>query len=223
MNLLLDFINTKSWTIDRLLDFHKTHGLYSTVHGQELGYETKLVSESHQGCIFWFKEDEVSLKMAAATDLSVLPGDPRYQELFAYLLRMRDLWIDSIKNTITDGPNISFLNSIANRSRFQVNEGASPWAVEVGNFWTEDSTFEVYLEADYLRVFLTGKGDLLKKLKICQNEDCSKWFVFNRPKQIYCCDKCRLAYHNSKNSKDENIRKARAENVRKGRAEGKYQ
>lgn len=222
MEILLDFINTKSWTIDRLLDFHKTHGLYDSMGGQKLGYETKLVSASHPGCIFWFEGDKLALKLAAATNLDVLPGDPRYQELFAYLLEMRDLWIVCIKNTITDGPNISFLNSIANRSRFQISEGASPWAVEVGNFWTEKSTFEIYLEADYLRVFLTGQGDLLKKLRTCQNEDCSKWFIFNRPKQKYCCNKCRLAYHNSKN-KDKDIRKARAENMRKCRAEGKYQ
>lgn len=223
MNLLLDFMNTKAWDVESLFNFIRKHGFISTQAGWELGYEEKVTTAKYPNYIFWLKESEVALKLAAVSDIAVLPGDPRYQDLFAYLLKMRALWDGVIKKTITEGPNFSFLNAISHHTQFSVNEGPTPWTVEVGNFCTDQTLFEDFLEADYLRVFLTGQGDLFKKLRICQNEDCSKWFVFNRPKQIYCCDKCRLAYHNFKNSKDEDIRKARAENVRKGRAEGKYQ
>ena len=224
MNLFLDFMNTKVWDMKSLFDLIKKHGFIHSQAGWELGYEEKFLTSAYPHCIFWLKEDdEDALKLAAVTDLSVLPGDPRYQGFFAYLLKLRAVWDGVIKKTITEGPEISFLNEITNHTRFLVSEGPTLWTVEVGNFWTDQSVFEDYLEADYLRVFLTGQGGLFKKLRTCQNEECSKWFVFNRPKQIYCCDKCRLAYHNSKNAKNEDIRKARAEKVRKGRAEGKYQ
>jgi hypothetical protein len=227
LSLLLDFVNVKKWDTEALLDFFAGHSVINWLNRARKSLEsqpvTKFVTSSLPYYIFWLEENEHALEMAAATDLAILPGDPRYEVFFDYILSLRAQWIDRIKKTITDGPDIPFLNSIARHTRVIFFEGPTPWAPAIGNYLDDLSTFEAYLEADYLEIFLGGQGDLFKRLRICRDPACSKWFIYHRPKQISCSDKCRLAFHALEKAKDEAGKKARAEKVRQGRRAGLYQ
>ncbi|MDA3897335.1 MAG: hypothetical protein PF482_14460 [Desulfobacteraceae bacterium] len=210
MKLLLDFVNTKKWNIDTLTAFFKKYGFVISMAGYNQGYELQFITRAFPENIFRLESDDHSINGI------IIPGDDRFNDFFEYLQTIiRDVWIERLMDTKERGPDISLMNEIAKRARFEISEGKKPFLVEVGNYYHDGMMFEEFLEAEYLKIFMTGQGDRFKKLRICRKPDCGKWFIYNRPKQNFCSDKCRLDFHNAIYKEDGRA----AAHQRKGRSE----
>ena len=215
MNVLLDFVNVKEWNCDALSGLPKLCRTYSTQPGKEPGKETAIASGILQLNFILEPMTEDSKGMWMNDFDNVLPGDHRFNDLFAHLADIQKKWVDIILQTAANGPDIGFLNIIADQGVFAITPGTNPWAAGIKYKATSEFTIEGSLEADYLRTFIAGRGENFKKLRQCRKLDCGKWFVYNRPKQIFCSDKCRLDHHNAIYTADGRA----AAHQRKGRAE----
>jgi hypothetical protein len=217
MNILIDFVNTETWNPEALLDLHKKHGMYYTIEGQKKGYAESFFFEKFKGKNFCPNRDESSMRLSSdGPGWCVFPGDKEYEGLFDYLGTLQTEWNKRIKQTVKSGPETKFLNEIANRVKFVFESSQNPWDVKLSNFWNEQGTFESYIEFDYLKEFLAGQGEKFKRLRTCR--ECKNWFLYNRPKQISCSDKCRFAFGNRKKTPVE-----KAAYMKQKRDEGKYQ
>ena len=185
--------------------------------GQKRGYELLLKTRAFPDCLFFLESNTFADDIAKAGQ-GILPGDSRFNGLFEHLGMLRDEWIQRLDETRSNGPDISFLNEVAKRTRFQVTAGKKPFSVEVDNYFDSGMMFEDFIESEYLKIFITGRGDVFKKVRVCRYDQCRKWFVYNRPKQRACCDGCRMAFHNERYVKSGKA----AEYMKKGREKGLY-
>ena len=90
------------------------------------------------------------------------------------------------------------MNVIADQGVFAIAPGVNPWAAEIKYKATFEFTIESSLEADYLKTFIDGRCENFKRLRNCRKKDCQKWFIYTRPKQVFCSDNCRLSFHNTR-------------------------
>jgi hypothetical protein len=212
MNLLIDFLNVKEFSAEILLELHQKHGLFHSLWGQRQGYEDKLLSSGFlPGTIFFFDSGcpiAAELK-EKGPEFAAMPGDEKFKGLFDYLKVLQGVWAERIEATITEGPDLDLLNESEAKAKVVFEPGENRWSVKP-RYWLQGARFEDYLNFDYLHIFLTGQGEVLKKLRICENQDCGKWFIYNRPKQRFCCDACRKSHwYETEVDKNERARIAR--------------
>ncbi len=198
MDLLLDFLNIKAWNIEALFGLYKDHGLYVSEAGYKQGYEFSSCFEGFlPNLFFFFMPDDPFAASLLEQGIDVcLPGDERYQELFDYLTTLQSEWGKAINFTVEHGPNFDFLNYTMSLVDIRLAQGANPWDAMFEHDRGQITPFEQFLEFDFLQPFLVGQGKQYKKLRVCKNPDCGKWFIYNRPKQLYCNETCRHNYHN---------------------------
>ncbi|MFZ2632725.1 MAG: hypothetical protein WA081_06005 [Desulfosalsimonadaceae bacterium] len=200
MKLFLDFLNVKTWDCETLLALFKKHNYYFSVAGQKRGYETSFFIEHPQykkNCFFFEDDDQFAMESAAVGN-GILPGDDRYQDAFKWLSELQKEWAATLAFTTENGPNIDYLNFIAERTRITYRRGKRLFDIEPLAVRPDDVfTIEQYLEFDYLHTFLTGRGNDFQRLRKCRAADCRKWFSPIRKTKEFCSDKCRLDFHNA--------------------------
>lgn len=217
MNLLIDFINVQEWSVDELLKLHQKYGLYITREGKKQGCDMFLLSRPLQSSLFLFGKDvptpEYFKEMRA-----VLPDDEEYDDLFAHFEVLQMEWSVRLEETIKKGPIFDFLNQTMSITHLIFLEGETPWRPQLRRDFYTAKTFEDHLEYDYAYPFIAGCGEDYKAVRTCKNPKCKRWFIYNRPKQLFCSHKCRLDYHNANADKAK-----RAAIARQKRAEGLWQ
>jgi len=241
MKLLIDFLNIKEWTVENLFGLVQTYGLCIHVRDFEQSYKNWTQFRNFPNHFYFRKPDAYAAFLQEKGAIVVLPEDEeKYQEMFNYLeaLQQED-WKQMVEQTIESGPDIDFLNESMKLADIElVKRGSTdficidglygaveetyskntydPWKVDFLYARSAKSiAFENFLEFSYLYPFLEGRGEQFRRLKTCKNPDCGKWFVYNRPKQTFCCNDCRHRYNNHIKIKSGYL----AEHQRKGRAE----
>jgi hypothetical protein len=127
----------------------------------------------------------------------VMPGDELFEKFLGYMNGLSLFWRWIVKDTAKNGPANLVLNYIMRIESIEVSfqEGENPWKPKLSAL-TGLGYLEVKLAADYLEPFTHGNGEIYKRIRICNDPDCGKLFVFNRPKQNFCNDECRYHFHN---------------------------
>lgn len=206
LDLLLDFVNMKAWSKEGLRHLQMKHGMAASRGGQERGYDDSIYLQHLEG--HYLLED---------APLPYWRGVKIAQEdvFFDALVGLQNEWRNRLESTREHGPDIVFLNEIAAPAKWMVIRTANPFAPRVGPFGFHPGPLDKFLEFRFLDAVLT-QGDDLKRLRICENPACGKMFVQSRKDKVYCVDKCRLDFHNKKNTESgyhrEYQRKGRLEN-----------
>jgi hypothetical protein len=212
LEMVIEFLNVKSWNADLLRQYAKTYGRPETVYGEQHGHDAFIKSRAFPGKHFFFVEDQQAKELLREEDrgLFVLPGETAYQSFLDYLSgELRQEWQERIINTRDAGPDRDYLHEIKNRLELDFLKDFHVIAKPAKN------RIENWIECEYFNGTSLGFGADLKRLRTCKNPDCGKWFFYNRPKQTFCCDACRHRYNNHVKIKSGYL----AEHQRKGRAE----
>ena len=213
--MLLDFLNVNVWNHEALRNVLIENEIPFR-GGILTKYRPKGIPDLQQ-VVLWLDEPRGRDK-----DHNIaIDGSEECQLFYKYLSVLQNDWIAEVKYTISKGadrvelgrawkdPSYVFYNLM----------DADPWKVEIVLTANDDCSFEHYLTLSYVRPFIQGTGDRYKRLRQCRKADCSKWFIYNRPKQEFCCDKCRLNYHNAIYAETGKA----AAYMKKARDEGRYQ
>ncbi|MFW6052970.1 MAG: hypothetical protein ACOC8I_03570 [Desulfosalsimonas sp.] len=224
MNLLIDFVNVREWSVETLFNLHKKHDLCKSVFPMPTyiknmlyQYNKAMDSEAFPGRRFFFENDDFATERIKAGLDTVLPDDTkRYQELFKCLRGLQKHLLSLIEDTVKEGPQPSTLNKTIEIVGIKVEfrKSKNPFKPSLKQY-KNITTIEDMLFFDYLHPFLVDKGEQFKKLRTCKNSDCGAWFLYNRPKQVYCSDACRHANNNRTKIKSGYL----AAHQRKGRSE----
>lgn len=81
---------------------------------------------------------------------------------------------------------------------FYFTEGEDTWKPGVYFSRLGGGTVESFVDAEIVQTLLVEKGELFSKVKKCKYNGCKKYFLYNRPKQVFCSNNCRMTYHNEK-------------------------
>nr|NJM01831.1 hypothetical protein [Desulfobacula sp.] len=204
MNLLLDFLNIKVFSVESLIELFKKNKVMITIDGYERGYERQFYSKlaGFENINFWLEPD-FREHYPSEIDI-IMPGDKRYEEYFDLLSKLQGEWAIEIEQTKKQGPDINFLNKILKSSKFEeLTTGENPWDISKPKPKLEKHLYiEEFLDLDYLQTFLDRNGHLFKQIRVCKNPECSKFFVYNRPDKLHCCEACRLRVSNKKRIED---------------------
>jgi uncharacterized protein YlaI len=199
MKLLIDFLNVKSWTVDELLTLFKRHSIKWSVAGYAQGYENHFDSKAFPGRLFFLERSSFCDDLIESGVDVVTPDDIEgYDRFFNHFEDVIQEWFERMGRTVKDGPDVDILNQTMKIARIGVSNDKNPWVAELTYQGGDAFFIEDVLALDYLKTFVEGQGSVIKKARLCKNPQCFSWFIYNRPKQLYCCDTCRLGHHNKK-------------------------
>lgn len=140
----------------------------------------------------------------------VLPGEPEHGQFFDYLTsQLKPEWIAKINAVQSVGRvDYDFLRGMDLELEQVFLDDFTPCAfshVNVIETWLEREFFNLnaimktdlkMMDPVFFDIKKFGPQDTLLRMRECYNPDCGKWFVFNRPKQKFCCEHCRTDHHN---------------------------
>jgi len=137
-------------------------------------------------------------------------------ESLEILLNLRSYWRGILDNCrLSQLQDIRILNEIASRIKCVVVETVNPFVPTIDFDWKKDDAgLNDWLEYNYLHA-ATLHGDAFTRLRACDNIFCWKVFLYNRPKQIFCCPACKDQHHNNRKIESGYLARHQA----KGRAE----
>jgi len=189
MNLLiLDFLSIKTLSVESLLDLFEKHKQASWFSSKQFpGRYFILDADNPPEIINVDYQDKLDIAW---------PESEKFATFLEYLGALQDEWKTRVIQTIEQGPDIDFLNEAYRVTQIEFIKGETPWRTRAVPQSTNQFVFEDILLFDYLFLFLADLGEWFKKIRACKNPDCARWFMYKRPKQLYCCDKCRLDFHN---------------------------
>lgn len=205
LELLLDFVNVKTWSKAAIFFLVDKYDLITTRFGKINGYEltahlrkfgNKAIvrdreSENDPPVFAYLMPEKDYIDFLSSFSENLLPE----KDFFEALIELQIYWRDILGRIPTHGHDVKVLNEIAARSEWQVVESKNPFAPMVGNYFLKPGGVDGWLESCYLQAS-TKQGDRFKRLRICENPACGKMFLFNRPKQKFCETACRHEYHN---------------------------
>jgi hypothetical protein len=186
LDLLLDFVNVKTWNREELRRLQTTYSMATTIGGQARGYDDNVMLRGVKG-VFLIVDNPDSLWINA----------PKVQDedFFLALENLQNEWRERLIQTQERGPNIEFLRQASAGVQWRVIEAENPFAPRVGPFNFQPGPLDEFLEIRFLDAALT-QGDDLKRLRICENPACRKMYLYNRPIQKYCDTTCKDSFHN---------------------------
>jgi len=193
---LLDFLNVREWTPEQLLIFFKDHGAIESLYGHHHGHDAWVKSRAFPDKRFCLSStDEAVVDLSLHHAGFILPEDPEYQIFADYLKNeLRSDWIQRIAEYQDSGElSQKYMDHLRSSLTVSFNNDFSIHA------YCNTCELESWLERDFFNFIAFGGGGIFKKFRECKNPECRQWFLYNRPKQEFCSDKCRRNYWNRKN------------------------
>ncbi len=203
MKLLLDFLNVSNWTLEKLEALfrkHQLYGYYSYYNDRKDFYsdyyDTRFITRKFPQRVYFIEVSDRERELIRPDADVVFPENENgYKELFAYFKDLQANWVKELQGTVK-GPDLDYINKIGESASIRFESGKKPGTVVPIQRRGYTTTFEGFLEYDYIFPFITGQNDLYNKLRFCANPQCKKIFLYKVPKQKFCCEDCRHAYHN---------------------------
>ena len=213
MKMLLDFLNVKEWTLHSLREFWLSNPLAPEPY-IFTKYRPNGIPDSKQ-VVIWLEELKGGSFLGEDRHI-IKAGETDCLPFYKYLETGQAEWTDRLQSTIEKGPDRMWLTqTLMKDERILYQETDDPWRLKIGIWTMGMPLIEHRLILSYKEPFIDGTGEQYRKIRQCRKPDCKKWFVYNRPKQKFCSNKCRLDFHNAIYKKDGSA----AAHQRKGRAE----
>ena len=200
MDLLLDFVNHKGWSISTLAGFYQKHRIYYSVAGGKRGWEDRARVRGDER--FWCLTDEAveiskDLKKVAP-DYFVSPDEgEKWSDLWKRLEGLQGEYRLFLDKCIKGELDLGFLNNRIQQVRassgldFELVADVNPWTPFT--FWRfYEGTLEDAIETrGLIRPFLYGEGERFSRIRKCP--ECGKYFEPKSLKARYCSVSCKNA------------------------------
>ena len=189
---IIDFCNLKEFTHENILSLQKKYHVVHTEDGKLRGYNTECFPRHNQLRKLWtLIEDEDALQLKKDHgEYIILPSEDKHKTLFSYLKKSQGTYTDFLNKCIKEEFDLKFISDLMNdiKSGF-IFESIKEWEVILKPKELHLSSFESHIDWQIINLFLQGKGEVFKQVRICEWHKCGKYFLkYHREK--FCSTTC---------------------------------